>query len=127
MPQYWCYHCYARNPKPSGPCVRCGASVEGPPGRTYDEQLVWALSHPDTGQAAFAAQMLGTRRYRPALPALREHVEHDPDPYRAVAALRAAITIAGAEELRPWLEQLIHHRAFMVREIARRALFRRSG
>lgn len=119
---HWCFYCYAVNRNPTGPCVRCGRPVEGPPGRSFDDQLVWALGHPDGDRAVLAAQTLGVRRVRSALPVLRRVVEEDRDPFLAVAALRSAIAIAGPEELRDWLEQLAHCDSFMVRDVARRAL-----
>jgi hypothetical protein len=69
-----------------------------------------------------AAQALGRRRVRSALPALRRAVDEDRDPYLAVAALRGAIEIASREELRGWLEELAECDSFMVREVAERAL-----
>lgn len=119
---HWCYYCYAVNPRPSGSCVRCGRQLEGPPGLSYDERLMWALGHPDGDRAVLAAQSLGVRRVRSALPALRRAVDEDRDPYLAVAALRGAVAIAGREELRGWLEELARSESFMVREVAQQAL-----
>jgi HEAT repeats len=119
---YWCHSCYAVNPRSNGSCVRCGQPVEGPPGLSFDDQLVWALGHPDGDRAVLAAQTLGARRARGALPALRKVVDQDRDPYLAVAALHSAIAIAGRDELRDWLEHLTHSQSFMVREVAHRAL-----
>jgi HEAT repeat protein len=119
---YWCFHCYAVNSAPEGSCVRCGRPVEGPPGRSYDEHLMWALRHPDGDRAVVAAQTLGIRKVRAALPALRRVVDEDRDPYLSAAALRAALEIAGPDELRDWLEQLARWDSFMVRSVARRAL-----
>lgn len=119
---HWCYHCYAVNRDPHGPCVRCGNPIEGPSGRSFDDQLVWALGHPDGDRAVLAAQTLGVRQVRPALPTLRRAVDEDSDPYLAVAALRSAIAIAGRDELRDWLEQLAQSESFMVRDAAHRAL-----
>jgi hypothetical protein len=119
---HWCYSCYAVNPRPGGPCVRCGEPVEGPSGLSFDDRLVWALGHPDGDRAVLAAQTLGTRGVESAVPALRRVVDEDRDPYLALAALRSAIAIAGREELRGWLEQLARRASFMVREEAQRAL-----
>jgi len=119
---YWCHYCYAVNPRAAGSCIRCGQPVEGPPGRSFDDQLVWALGHPDGDRAVLAAQTLGVRRVQSALPALRRVVAEDRDPYLAVAALRSAIAIAGRDELRGWLEQLTQTDSFMVRGEAQRAL-----
>lgn len=119
---HWCYFCYAVNPRSSGPCVRCGRPVEGPADLLYDDRLIWALGHPDGDRAVLAAQTLGARRVRSALPALRRAVEEDRDPYLAVAALRGAIAIAEPEELCRWLEQLARCESFMIREVAQQAL-----
>lgn len=119
---HWCHSCYAVNPRPNGPCVRCGQPVEGPHGLSFDDQLVWALGHPDGDRAVLAAQTLGARRVVDALPALQRVVDEDRDPYLAVAALRSAIAIAGREELREWLEHLTHSESFMVRDVAHQAL-----
>ena len=53
---HWCHSCYGITPRSSGPCVRCGRPVEGPPGRSFDEQLVWALGHPDGDRAVVEAR-----------------------------------------------------------------------
>jgi len=119
---HWCYSCYAVNPRPSGRCIRCGDQIEGPPGLSFDDQLTWTLGHPDGDRAVMAAHALGARGVRSALPALRRAVDEDRDPYLAVAALRAAIEIAGRDELRDWLEQLAQSNSFMVREVAAQAL-----
>jgi hypothetical protein len=118
---YWCFHCYAVNPRAHGPCVRCGRSVQAPSGISYDDRLVWALGHPDGDRAVLAAQTLGARRVRAALPALRAVVDTNHDPFLAVAALRSALAIAGSDELEDWLEHLADHDSFMVRAVAHEA------
>ena len=96
--------------------------MEGPPGLSFDDQLVWALGHPDGDRAVLAAQTLGARRVVAALPALQRVVDEDRDPYLAVAALRSAIAIAGREGLREWLQQLTRSESFMVRDVAHQSL-----
>jgi hypothetical protein len=119
---YWCFHCYAVNRDAHGPCVRCRQPVQSPPGLSYDDRLVWALGHPDGDRAVLAAQTLGARRVRPALPALCRVDDEGLDPFLAVAAPRSAIAIAGSDELWDWLEQLARHDSFMVRAVAEWAL-----
>jgi hypothetical protein len=119
---YWCYHCYGLNRAPSGPCNRCGRPIEGPPGLSYDQRLMWTLGHPDGDRAVTAARILGSLRSRDASPALRAAVIADRDPFLAVEALRSLITIDGVERLRPWLEELAAQAPFMVRAVAQRAL-----
>jgi len=121
---YWCVHCYELNPAVDEPCVRCGRPVKRPAGFSYNDQLIWALGHPDGDRAALAAQTLGRRRVRAALPALRQAVQECRDPYLATAALRSAIEIAGVDELAPWLEDLTRCDSFMVRTVAQRTVER---
>lgn len=123
---YWCFCCYGLNREPHGRCVHCGGAIEHPPGLSYNDQLVWALGHPDGDRAALAAQTLGRRRICSALPALRKTVQEGHDPYVAAAALRSAVQIAGSDELRPWLEQLAGCDSFMIRAVAQRSLVQRT-
>jgi hypothetical protein len=119
----WCFHCYAVNRDPSGPCVHCGAPIESPAGLSYDQQLIWTLDHPDGDRALTAARILGSLRSRDASPALREAVIAGRDPFLAAEALRSLIAIDGVERWRPWLEQLAAEDvSFMVSDVARRAL-----
>ncbi len=119
---HWCFYCYAVNKRAQGACVRCGRPIEGPSGLSYDDRLVWALGHPDGDRAIVAANTLGLRKVRLAIPALRRTVDDGRDPFLAAAALRSAIAIAGRDELRGWLEQLAECDSFMVRELAQAAL-----
>ena len=61
---YWCFHCYAVNDHPAGPCDACGQPVEAPPGLTRTDGLAWALRHPDGDRAVLAAKALGKLRAR---------------------------------------------------------------
>lgn len=121
---YWCFYCYAVNPAASGPCMRCGQPVEGPANLSFDDRLIWTLGHPDGDRAILAAQTLGRRRVRQALPALRRAVDEHRDPFLARAALRSAIAIAEPDELRGWLAEVAERDSFMVRTAALEALGR---
>jgi hypothetical protein len=94
---YWCFHCYATNPQPSGPCVRCGQAVDPPAGLTRRERLEWTLHHPDGDRAVIAARALGESRDPAALPALQRAVTDAPDIYLAATAVSAIVTIAGVD------------------------------
>jgi hypothetical protein len=118
----WCFHCYAVNPSSTGPCVRCGQPVGRPPGPSFEDQLTWALGHPDGDRAILAAQTLGANRVHAAVPALQRVVDEDRDPFLSVQAMRSAIAIAGREELRDWLERHAHGDSFMVSTLARSEL-----
>jgi HEAT repeats len=119
---FWCFHCYALNDHPSGPCDTCGEPVEAPSGRSYADSLIWALRHPDGDRAVLAARTLGRLRARESVRALRETAQGGKDIYLRAAALRSLLAIEGAEALRPWLDELSGAGPFNVRAIARQAL-----
>jgi hypothetical protein len=118
----WCFHCYALNDHPKGPCGACGNPVEAPAGLSRVGSLIWTLRHPDGDRAVLAAQTLGRLRARESVPALREAAEAGADIYLRAEALRSVIAIEGVEPLRPWLEALSRGSSFNVRGIARGAL-----
>jgi hypothetical protein len=119
---FWCFHCYAVNDRPRGPCVMCGQPVEPPAGLSWTDGLIWTLDHPDADRALLAARTLGRLKARESVPALRATAERGPDIYLRAEALRSLIAIEGAEPLRPWLEQLCRDAPFMLRDVARQAL-----
>ena len=119
---FWCFHCYAVNDHPDGPCDVCGEPVEAPAGLSWTDSLTWALRHPDGDRAVLAARTLGRLRARGSVPALRETVTAGKDVYLRAAALRSLITIEGAGPLRPWLDGLSRSAPVQLRDIARRAL-----
>jgi len=119
---FWCFHCYAVNDHPSGPCRACGQPVEAPAGLPYADRLIWTLRHPDGDRAVVAAKTLGRLQARESVPALREAVEAGPDIFLRAEALRSLIAIEGVEPLRPWLDALSRDAPFNVRAIAQEAL-----
>jgi HEAT repeats len=124
---FWCFHCYAVNDHPSGPCDACGEPVEAAAGLSWIGSLIWALRHPDGDRALLAARTLGRLRARQSVPALREAVEAGNDVYLRAAALGSLIAIEGVEPLRTWLEELSRVPPFLVRDLARRALAGTAG
>jgi hypothetical protein len=119
---FWCFHCYAVNDHPAGPCDVCGQQVEAPAGLSWADSLIWALHHPDGDRAVLAAKTLGRLRARESVPALRAAVEAGHDIYLRAAAFSSLIAIEGVEPLRCWLGELSQVAPFNVRTIARRAL-----
>lgn len=119
---YWCFHCYAVNDRPVGPCDVCGEPVEEPTGLCSTDRLVWALGHPDGDRAIVAARTLGKLRARESVPALRATAEAGKDIYLREAALRSLLAIEGARPLRSWLAELCRGAPFNLRDIARRAI-----
>lgn len=119
---FWCFHCYAVNDHPRGPCVVCGEPVEPPEGLSWTDSLIWALRHPDGDRALLAARTLGRLKARESVTALRAAAEAGADIYLRAEALRSLIVIEGAGPLRPWLERLGRDAPVILRDIARQAL-----
>jgi hypothetical protein len=119
---YWCFHCYALNDHPRGPCVVCGEPVEPPADLAWVDSLIWALGHPDGDRAVLAARTLGRLRAPESIPALRAAAEAGADVYLRAEALLSVIAISGADSLRPWLQRLSQAGPLRVREIVREAL-----
>jgi HEAT repeat protein len=109
---WFCPACFARNRWRTGVCVACGASLEV--AGNFDERLVWALRHPDTATAVRAAQALGARRARSAVPALRE-TAGSPDVYRAAAAAAALRSFVGEPSAEEAIRVARRHPSVIVR------------
>jgi len=124
---YWCFHCYAPNTRPEGPCERCSAEIKAPASLTYDERLIWALGHPDGDRAMMAASLLGKRGVRQARPALELLVERGGDPFLAAQALRSLIELEGAEAISDLLAAQAQSGPFLAARVATEALERLPG
>jgi HEAT repeat protein len=96
--------------------------VEGLADLSYEDRLIWALRHPDGDRAIMAARVLGQRRARAAVPALRAVVVDGRDPYLAAEALRNLVAIEDPGQIRELLEGLASSDSFMVATVAKRAL-----
>ena len=119
---YWCFSCYAINQAATVRAFGAAVRFRGRPGCRLTIASSGRSVIPTATEPCLPRQTLGTRRVRSALPALRKVVEEGRDPFLAVAALRAAVAIAGRDELRGWLEQLARCDSFMVRAVAQAAL-----
>lgn len=121
---FWCFHCYAVNDHPDGPCDACGEEVAAPAGLSLVDGLTWALRHPDGDRALLAARTLGRLRARESAPALRAAAESGKDVYLRAEALRSLIAVEGTGALRPWLDELSRSAPVTMRDVARQALDR---
>lgn len=100
-------------------CLRCGAALETE--EDFDERLVWALRHPDTEVAMLAAELLGARGSRLAIPALLDQTR-SPDPYRAATAAQALGAFVDDERVRARLQELASAPSVIVRRAVTAAL-----
>lgn len=108
----YCPGCYRRNAWDAVRCVACTAVLATE--ESYDERLIWALRHPDSGVATLAAELLARRRVRGAIPALIRLVDAA-DPYRAAAAAAALRAFADDTRVASLLEGLQRHPSTLVR------------
>lgn len=118
-PVRYCPACYAVNPLGATACERCGAALVTE--ESFEERLIWALRHPDTQTAILAADILGQRRARRAIPALLEVAESS-EPYRAAAAVRALGAFADDGGVATRLRRLARAPSIIVRRAAEAAL-----
>jgi len=124
---FWCFHCYALNAHPTGPCDVCSEPVEAPAGLSRVDSLIWTLRHPDGDRAQLAAGILGRLRAHESVPALREVVRDGNDIFLREEALRSLIAIEGIEPLRSWLEEVSRVLPVVLRDMARRSLMGQDG
>lgn len=90
--QWYCPDCFAEVAREAARCPRCGADLANP-GRDYEQSLIKALRHPLPDRQLLAAQVLGARRARQAVPRLIEVIQETRDPYLAAEAITALARI----------------------------------
>lgn len=120
-PTYYCWRCYGRNLRSSGPCASCGQPIQPPTAASYEDRLIWALGHPLPGTQMIAAQVLGDLREAAAERPLRALVDAA-DPFLAAQALQSLVSIVGVDGLRDLLQGLAEFGAPAVSRVALRAL-----
>lgn len=92
MVQWYCPDCFAEVEQQARRCPRCGTDVAKPAG-DFEEQLIRALGHPLPDRQLLAAQVLGQRQARRAVPRLIEIAEQHHDPYLVAEAIVALARI----------------------------------
>jgi hypothetical protein len=115
---YFCWHCYGQNRQASGSCEHCQREIAPPEGTSFEDRLVWALSHPLAERRMIAVRAIGRRRILRAREGLLALVSQS-DPYLAAAALEALVALDGPELHRQLIERLRRSGAAPVRAAAR--------
>jgi hypothetical protein len=111
-PTRYCPSCYDPNSCEDDRCVACGTVLQTD--ELYDERLMWALDHPDSGVAMLASRVLAARDARQAIGRLISLVD-SPDPYRAAAAARAHMTFEADPGAAAAVAACRSHRSALVR------------
>jgi HEAT repeat protein len=124
MVQWYCPACFAEVGSQTAPCPRCGDL--GDTAIDFEESLIRALGHPLPDRRLLAAQVLGQRRARGAVPGLIAAVEQGDDPYLAAEAVVALARIGDPGGL-AIVDQMAREGPAVARAAARAALRERSA
>jgi hypothetical protein len=120
MVQWYCPDCFAEVVQQTGHCPRCGADLANP-AIDFEEQLIRALQHPLPDRRLLAAQVLGQRRARRAVPHLIGIVHQADDPY-LVAEATVALARIGEPAGLAVVDQMARQGPAVARAAARAAL-----
>ncbi len=118
-PTRYCPACYGANAWEDDRCVACGTTLLTD--ESYDERLIWALDHPDSGVAMLASRVLAARDAKQAIEHLIAQVD-SPDPYRAAEAARALAAFADDPRARAALAACRTHPSALVRRAVAESL-----
>jgi len=91
----YCPACWNEVPLGAAGCPACGADLEALDAADFDAKLVRALRHPEAATRMRAAQILGRRRARTAVPALLARWREGADPYLTAEIALALGRIGG--------------------------------
>jgi HEAT repeat protein len=118
---WYCWHCYAKQDRePSERCSQCGGSPRAPADATFSDKLLWALGHPLVERRVIAAAALGERQEPRALARLKA-MAADPDPYLALAAVRA-LAYYPEEDVVVTMRDVAEHGPAPARRVAREVM-----
>jgi hypothetical protein len=120
MVQWYCPDCFAEVEQQTAGCPRCGADLTSPAG-DFEEQLIRALGHPLPDRRLLAAQVLGQRGARRAVPRLIRIVDESDDPYLVAEATVALARIGDPAGLAV-VDRMARVRPAVARAAARTAL-----
>jgi HEAT repeat protein len=120
MLQWYCPDCFAEVEQQTAHCPRCGADLADP-ARDFEEQLIRALGHPLPDRRLLAAQVLGQRQARSAVPDLIGIVEEADDPYLVAEATVALARIGDPAGLAV-VDRMARQGSAVARAAARTAL-----
>jgi HEAT repeat protein len=122
---WYCWRCYAKLAgAPSERCRQCGGSAQAPASATYTDKLLWALNHPPMERRVVAAAALAEQQEARALMPLKA-MAANPDPYLALAAVRALSHFPEADVMAT-LRGVARHGPAPARRAARRIIEERE-
>lgn len=121
---FYCWRCYGRNDRATGPCVHCGNDVGPPDGATETQRLIWGTHHPDPDVAIICTRRLGAHGDTAALPHLRAVIKEPPDPYVGAEALTSLLALSNVDAERQLLLELADNGPVLQKRLAQEALAR---
>lgn len=118
---FFCPKCWAQVAESARVCPQCKADIaEWKSQHDYVDQLIAALRHRVPTTPVLAAQVLGERREKKAVPALIDTLYSTHDAYLAEAAAGALSKIDSADAIDA-VRRALRHRFVQVRARAREA------
>lgn len=119
---FYCWWCYGRNDRGTGPCVHCGRDISAPDSATETQRLIWGAYHPDPDVAIICTRRLGQHGDTAAVPFLRGLIKDPPDPYVGAEALTSLLALSSVDAERQLLLELADHGPVLQKHLAQRAL-----
>lgn len=118
MLTYYCPKCWEIVNKDQRVCPNCGYELDDFTHYDYDDKLIAALHHPVSERKMMAAQVLGIRQCKRALPEFKKILASDEDNYFFLRAILLAVTSIKDPECEVILEQAKNHTSALVSRLA---------
>src|SRR6266536_2614698 len=123
---FYCPNCWRQIPGEQQVCSHCGENVSSWDERAFTEKLLQALSHPEPLTQIRAVYLLGEKKIAEAAGALTRLFRRSKDPFLQGEVIEAIGKIGGDAAFSLLVEAL-HHRSFIVRGEAAKALAKFPG
>ena len=116
MEIYFCPNCWRWGPTVQEHCPACGYALADYHALSYDERLVRAVRHPIQENRMIAVELLGKRRYAPAVAVFADLLATERD-YYTIREVARALRRIDTPESRAVLDRLRYHSSPLVRAL----------
>ncbi len=118
MLTYYCPNCWTIVEENQKVCPNCGYSLADFAHFDFDDKLIAALHHPVTERRIMAAQVLGNRQCKRALPEFRKILESDESNYFFLRAILLAVLKIEDPEQEEILKRAARHKSKLISQLA---------
>lgn len=116
MATFYCPNCWRWSPTVQERCPACGYALAEYQALSYDERLVRAVRHPVRENRMIAIEILGKRRYAPAVAVFADLLATERD-YYTIREVARALRRIDSPESRMVLDRLRCHSSALVRAL----------